>query len=100
MTYKGFIMKPSINKIDSETASRLVLFPYALAAIFISGFFCFLFYIFSGVVDLKDPTVSGLAGATLQALSGICMLIIGFYYGKNEQGHMKVEDKATQEGDK
>lgn len=78
-------MKQRVTKIDKDTAARIVLFPYALAAIFLAGYFCFLFFVFSGVVELKDPTVSGLVGAILQGLTSICLLIVGYYFGKNEK---------------
>lgn len=78
-------MKQRVTKIDKDTAARIVLFPYALAAIFLAGYFCFLFFVFSGVVELKDPTVSGLVGAILQGLTSICLLIVGYYFGKQDK---------------
>lgn len=57
-----------------------LLWPMALGTLFIVGFWGFVFFAFSGRVDLKDAVVAGLVGSTMTQAVNVMMVIVLHYF--------------------
>lgn len=86
----------------SETSKNTIvardinlLWPLLLATVFIMCFFAFLFYVFSGRVDLKDATVSALVGAAITQIVNAMSIVITHYFkdGKDKLKAYNQQDK-------
>lgn len=62
-----------------------VLWPYFLGTALLAGFLAFLFYVFSGRVDLKDATVSALVGATITQVINILAVVFAHYFREGRE---------------
>lgn len=67
--------------MQSQFANDLHLtWPLAISTLFVAGYWAFLFFVFSGRVDLRDAVVAGLVGAALTQATNVLVIIASHYY--------------------
>ena len=59
--------------------------PLAISTLFVAGYWAFLFFVFSGRVDLRDAVVAGLVGAALTQATNVLVIIASHYYWRGAQ---------------